>query len=83
MNVKKFLQLIHSKNGGDGGSEDGRKTSRLLPPDLQLECGDFILQICDDPFEVKLRANYEVCVCEARISINVTVHIWQNNRLEC
>ena len=32
----------------------------VLYPDLLLECEDFVLQICDDPFEAKLRANYEV-----------------------
>ncbi len=63
--MRKFLQLIHSSStGGDGshGDEDAMtmKKKRSLPLDLQLECDEFVFQICDDPFEIKLRANYVV-----------------------
>lgn len=40
--------------------KDVSKKPLLLAPDVLLECNDFIFQICDDPFEVKLRSNYEV-----------------------
>ena len=61
LNVKKFLQKIHS--GGAGKTTVDSTPRLLLPPDLFLECEDIILQITDDLFEVKLKANYEVCVC--------------------
>ena len=35
-------------------------STHYLPPDIFAECEDILFQICDDPFEVKLRANYEV-----------------------
>lgn len=54
MNIKRFLQTLHS-------SGKGKSPERLLlPPDVVLECEDILFQICDDPFEVKLRAIYEV-----------------------
>ena len=37
------------------------KKSLLLPPDVLLECEEFVFLILDDPFEMKLRHNYEVC----------------------
>ena len=40
----------------------------LLAPDLFLECQEIMLQITDDPFEVKLKANYEVHVCVSPLS---------------
>ena len=55
LNVKKFLQKVHSSRADVNMSK-----KLLLPPDLFLECGDIILQITDDLFEVKLKANYEV-----------------------
>lgn len=58
LNVKKFLQTVHSRL--EVGQIETKK-SLLLAPDFLLECDDFLFQICDDPFEVKLRANYEVC----------------------
>ena len=50
------------KEGGGGavGAESPQRL--LLAPDLFLECQEIILQITDDPFEVKLKANYEVCM---------------------
>ena len=61
LNVKKFLQKIHS---GRVGNEVDSAPRLLLPPDLSLECEDIILEIADDPFEVKLKANYEVRALE-------------------
>ena len=67
LNVKKFLQKIHSSsqavvNRGVGGVVGAESPGRLLlAPDLFLECQEILLQITDDPFEVKLKANYEVC----------------------
>ena len=57
LNIRKFLQQVHSS--GDGSSSPH---PLLLPPDVFMEVGDIVFQLCDDPFEVKLRANYEVCV---------------------
>ena len=46
---------------GGGGAVGVESSQRLLlAPDLFLECQEIILQITDDPFEVKLKANYEV-----------------------
>ena len=67
--MKKFLQKLHSSSsqaavrGGEVGEAVGVESQGrrlLLPPDLFLECQEIILQITDDPFEVKLKANYEV-----------------------
>ena len=59
LNIKRFLQDFHSTPGADGG---GSERPLLLAPDLLLECEDFLFQLCEDPFEAKLRANYEVGV---------------------
>lgn len=76
MNIKKFLQKIHSAEGVGAGVKEtqvvpSRKKKVWLPPDLFLECEDIILQISDDPFEVKLKANYEV-----RVHVHVHVCIY-------
>ena len=55
MNVKKFLQKVHSGSGDPNSPRPLR-----LFPDVFMEVGDIVWQLCDDPFEVKLRANYEV-----------------------
>ena len=55
MNVKKFLQKVHS-----GSGDPNSPRPLLLFPDVFMEVGDIVWQLCDDPFEVKLRANYEV-----------------------
>lgn len=55
LNVKKFLQKIH----GQSQSVEGTSRPYLLP-DVLIECEDILLQVDDDPFEMKLRANYEV-----------------------
>lgn len=57
LNVKRFLQDFHSSPGAEKG---GEKRPLLLAPDLLLQCDDFLFQLCEDPFETKLRANYEV-----------------------
>lgn len=57
LNIRKFLQQVHSS--GDGSSSPH---PLFLPPDVFMEVGDIVFQLCDDPFEVKLRANYEVYV---------------------
>ena len=55
MNIKKFLQKVHS-----GSVDPNPPRPLLLFPDVFMEVGDIFWQLCDDPFEVKLRANYEV-----------------------
>ena len=79
LNVKKFLQKIHSSSqavvsGQDvGGAVGAESPARLLlAPDVFLECQEIVLQITDDPFEVKLKANYEV---QMRIIIFVVMEI--------
>ena len=67
LNIKKFLQKIHSTHDVGVKEKEGRGEPRpprklWLSPDIFLECEDIILQITDDPFEVKLKANYEVHV---------------------
>ena len=54
VNLNKWRKLVHSVI---------KKTftaSSLLPPDLVINVKSVIIQICDDPFEVKLNDNYEV-----------------------
>ena len=51
--MKRFLQDLHK-------GSDGMPLPLLLPPDVLADCEEIIFQLCDDPFEVKLRANYEV-----------------------
>lgn len=55
--MRKFLQKLHSRSPGNGESPQC-----YLPPDVLVECEDLVLQVNDDPFETKLRANYEVGV---------------------
>jgi len=57
LNIMEFLQQVHSS--GDGSSSPH---PLLLPPDVFMEVGDIVFQLCDDPFEVQLRANYVVHV---------------------
>jgi hypothetical protein len=59
--VKKFLQDFHSTPGVR--KEGEREPPLLLAPDMLLDCKEFLFQLCDNPFEAKLRANYEVCGC--------------------
>ena len=62
MTVRKYLGQQHSTAG---------PTSTLfLPPDVHLQCGEAFLQLCEDPFEAKLRANYEV----NKVYISCTEH---------
>ena len=65
MNIKKFLQKMHVR------LDRGKGTNRLyLPPDVLAECEDILLQVNDDPFEIKLRSNYEVdCTCSSVLLI--------------
>ena len=58
--MKRFLQDLHSTDRRGSGSGDHTSKPPLLPMDVVAECEEIILQLCDDPFEVKLRANYEV-----------------------
>ena len=76
LNVKKFLQKIHSSRVDVSGEEESRVDSPkrlLLSPDLFLECEDIVLQVTDDPFEVKLKANYEVCTPQVTSDLTVFV----------
>ena len=54
MAVRKYLNQLH------GSTPTDFLSSLSLPPDVHLQCGEACLQLCEDPFEAKLRANYEV-----------------------
>ena len=61
LNIKKFVQTRGKKGVASKGPP-------LLLPDILLEVEDLVFKLCDDPFEVKLRTNYEVgsgseCMC--------------------
>ena len=53
LNIKKFVQTRGKKGVASKGPP-------LLLPDILLEVEDLVFKLCDDPFEVKLRTNYEV-----------------------
>ena len=46
----------------------------LLFPDVFMEVGDIVWQLCDDPFEVKLRANYEVCANSCMVTFSGSLY---------
>ncbi len=54
VNLNKWRKLVHSVMKGPFTAESP------LPPDLVINAKSVIVQICDDPFEVKLNDNYEV-----------------------
>ena len=53
MGAVKWLKTLHGKPKKDGDSEG-------LPKDLLINVKSFRLELSDDPFEVKLRDNYEL-----------------------
>ncbi|KAL5477873.1 hypothetical protein EMCRGX_G024726 [Ephydatia muelleri] len=53
LNIKKFVQTRGKKGVASKGPP-------LLLPDILLEVEDLVFKLCDDPFEVKLRTNYEL-----------------------
>ena len=56
LSVRKFVEQLHR------GESVPLPLPLSLPPDIHLQCGEMFLQLCEDPFEAKLRANYEVIV---------------------
>ena len=62
MDVKKYLQKLH---GGEPGHTPG---TLLLLPDVHMGSEELVFQLSEDPFETKLKANYEVGVA--------TVHMY-------
>ena len=91
LNVKKFLQKIHTSQDSTSGREERTESQGrlLLAPDLFLECQELLLQITDDLFEVKLKANYEVhtqCTCTHILQVMnqlYTVAIYNRNGNSC
>ena len=51
--MRKYLHQLHDIGAGS-------TANLVLPPDVHLQCGEAYMQLCEDPFEAKLRANYEV-----------------------
>ena len=60
MNINKFLQSLHSTPTPAWEQKGGVVKPLILYPDVLLECEELVLQLADDPFEAKLRSNYEV-----------------------
>ncbi|GAB6029832.1 hypothetical protein CHUAL_005542 [Chamberlinius hualienensis] len=54
ISIMKWLKVVHKMKK----SED--ETLNSLPPDLYFKIYDICIEICDDPFEIKLRDNYEL-----------------------
>ena len=54
LSVNKFLRALHLSSNQTSSDRS------FLLPDILTECEDIAFQLCDDPFEVKLRANHEV-----------------------
>lgn len=54
VNIFKWLKLVHKIP-----KKEFTSTSKL-PPDLKIKVQEFSVHLCDDPFEEKLRDNYEL-----------------------
>ena len=76
MTVRKYLGQLH----GTGATS---APSLSLPPDIHLQCGEVVMQLCEDPFEAKLRANYEVSVCMALGPHTFKAHHRPSSNLHC
>lgn len=62
VSVFKWLKLLHKKPRPAGYTEP-------LYRDIRLSVAKFSMVLCDDPFEVKLRDNYELREDEFRESL--------------
>lgn len=60
LSVKRFLQDLHGRQRGVPQGHAQAPSPLFLPVDVLAECEELVFQLSDDPFEVKLRANYEV-----------------------
>uniref|UniRef100_A0A146MBQ1 UPF0378 protein KIAA0100 n=5 Tax=Lygus hesperus TaxID=30085 RepID=A0A146MBQ1_LYGHE len=59
--VIKWLKRLHKS--------PNKKPSNVLPPDLFIKIKEFVFEMSDDPFEVKLRDNYELLEDEYKENI--------------
>lgn len=64
MDVKKYLQKLH------GGEADHTTGTLFLPPDVHMGSEELVFQLCEDPFETKLKANYEVGMATAYLYLS-------------
>ncbi|XP_034174708.2 bridge-like lipid transfer protein family member hobbit [Osmia lignaria lignaria] len=60
--IKKWLKEIHS-------GSSGKKERRPLPCDLVIKIKEWVFEVSDDPFEVRLRDNYELLEDEYKESL--------------
>ncbi|XP_064647364.1 protein hobbit-like isoform X2 [Lineus longissimus] len=60
--IKKFIKMLHFK------TKKPFTIDRPLPPDIVIRAKTVSIQVCDDPFEVKLADNYALLVDECRES---------------
>ncbi|XP_060521817.1 protein hobbit [Cylas formicarius] len=62
--IFKWLKILH------GRKNDGTpKNPRLMSPDFLVNVKEFLLEMSDDPFEVRLRDNFELLVDEYNESV--------------
>ncbi|XP_054265215.1 protein hobbit isoform X2 [Macrosteles quadrilineatus] len=62
ISIVKWLKIIHRKHKSKTQPES-------LPSDLVIKVHDFLFEMSDDPFEVKLRDNYELLEDEYKESL--------------
>ncbi|XP_021942266.1 protein KIAA0100 isoform X3 [Zootermopsis nevadensis] len=63
VSVVKWLKLVHKKQRQPFTSDSP------LPPDLLIKVKEFLFEMSDDPFEVRLRDNYELLEDEYKESL--------------
>lgn len=61
ISIVKWLKLVHQKQKSSG--------PQPLPSDLIIKVAEFVIEMSDDPFEVRLRDNYELLEDEYKESL--------------
>ena len=60
VSLMKWLKTVHLKVKESIADKSNDKENRKLPPDIILNIKKWVMSVEDDPFEVKLRYNYEL-----------------------